>query len=60
MIKTFLQENEIPFVENESLKKHTTFKVGGNADFIAMPQDKQQAVKLLKLEKMYLTLKLYY
>ena len=48
MLKTFLTENNIQFLENESLKKHTTFKVGGNADFIAMPQDKQQAVKLLK------------
>ena len=51
MLKTFLTENNIDFLENESLKKHTTFKVGGNADFIAMPQDKQQAVKLLKFVK---------
>ena len=51
MLKTFLTENNIQFLENESLKKHTTFKVGGNADFIAMPQDKQQAVKLLKFVK---------
>ena len=51
MLKTFLTENNIQFLENESLKKHTTFKVGGNADFIAMPQDRQQAVKLLKFVK---------
>lgn len=51
MLKTFLTENNIQFLENESLKKHTTFKVGGNADFIAMPQEKQQAVKLLKFVK---------
>ena len=48
MLKTFFTENNIPFLENESLKKHTTFKVGGNADFIALPEDKFQAVKLLK------------
>ena len=48
MLKTFFTENNIPSLENESLKKHTTFKVGGNADFIAFPEDKFQAVKLLK------------
>ena len=51
MLKTFLTENNIPFLENESLKKHTTFKVGGNASFVALPEDKFQAVKLLKFLK---------
>ena len=51
MLKNFLTENNIPFLENESLKKHITFKVGGNADFIALPEDKFQAVKLLKFVK---------
>jgi integrase len=48
MLKTFLTENNIPFLENESLKKHTTFKVGGEAKYIALPEDKFQAVELLK------------
>ena len=48
MIKTFLQENHIQFLEKESLKKHITFKVGGNADFIALPSTVSQAVQLLK------------
>lgn len=48
MIKTFLQENQISFLENESLKKHTTFKVGGNAKIIAMPDDTDKAVKLIR------------
>lgn len=51
MIKTFLQDKEIPFLENESLKKHTTFKVGGNAKFLALPRTKYQAAELLKYLK---------
>lgn len=51
MLKTFLTENNIPFLENESLKRHTTFKVGGNAAFVAMPEDKIQALQLLKFLK---------
>lgn len=51
MLKSFFYENNIPFLEDESLKKHTTFKVGGNAEFIAMPENKIQAAKLLKFVK---------
>ena len=51
MIKTFLQENNIQFLENESLKKHITFKVGGNADFIALPSTTSQAIQLLEFLK---------
>ncbi|MEG1781990.1 MAG: UDP-N-acetylmuramate dehydrogenase [Oscillospiraceae bacterium] len=47
MLKDFLLKNEIPFAENESMKNHTTFKVGGKADFIAMPQSVNQAQKLI-------------
>ena len=51
MIKTFLQENKIHFLENESLKKHITFKVGGNADFVVMPDSEKQVIMLLKFLK---------
>ncbi len=37
-LKTFLTDNRISFTENESMKKHTTFKTGGNADFWVMPK----------------------
>ena len=47
MLKTFLTENNISFLENESLKKHTTFKVGGEAKILAMPSNTQQVVALL-------------
>lgn len=51
MVKDFFLENNITFSENESLKKHTTFKIGGNAKFIAWPSSEQQAVILLKFLK---------
>ena len=51
MIKTFLKDNQIQFLQNESLKKHITFKVGGEAKFVAMPQTKHQAANLLKFLK---------
>lgn len=37
-LKNFLTDNKISFTENEPMKKHTTFKTGGNADFWVMPK----------------------
>lgn len=51
MLDTFLKDNNIDFLQNESLKKHTTFKVGGNAKYIAMPKTVQQAADLLRFLK---------
>ncbi len=51
MIKTFLKDNQIQFLQDESLKKHITFKVGGEAKFVAMPQTKHQAANLIKFLK---------
>ena len=51
MLDTFLKDNNIDFLQNESLKKHTTFKVGGNAKYIAMPKTVQQAADLLSFLK---------
>ena len=48
MVTSFLQENKIPYLCKESLKKHTTFKVGGEAEFIAIPENIQQVIQLLK------------
>lgn len=47
MLKTFFENNNIQYLENESLKKHTTFKVGGEAKFIALPSSAKQVIKLL-------------
>lgn len=51
MLREFFKENNIAFLENESMKNHTTFKVGGNADFIAMPKNLEQASITLKFLK---------
>ena len=36
------------FIENESLKKHTTYKVGGVARIIVYPKNEQKLVELLR------------
>jgi len=51
MLKTFFEENRIQYLENESLKKHTTFKVGGEAKFIALPSCCEQVAVLLRFLK---------
>ena len=48
MLKKFLSENEIAAHFDESLKKHTTFKVGGNAMCIATPDTAEKAARLIK------------
>ncbi len=37
-LKSFLTDNKISFKENEPMKRHTTFKTGGNADFWVTPE----------------------
>ena len=39
------------FLENESLKDKTTFKIGGNATFFAQPKDEKSLLYLLKVAK---------
>ena len=51
MIKTFLDKNNIDAHFDESMKKHTTFKVGGNAMCIAMPDSIEKAAKLIEFLK---------
>ena len=48
MIKTFLKDNGIDAHFNESMQKHTTFKVGGNAMCIAVPDTVEKAAVLIK------------
>lgn len=48
MIKTFLKDNGIDAHFNESMQKHTTFKVGGNAVCIAVPDTVKKAAVLVK------------
>lgn len=37
--------------ENEPMKKHTTFKIGGPADFLVMPQNTDELIKVISLCK---------
>ena len=48
MIRNFLTENNIVAYFDESMKKHTTFKVGGNAMCIAVPDTIEKAAALVK------------
>lgn len=42
--------NEENIFVNEPMSKHTTFKTGGIADFLVIPQNKDEMLKLLKLD----------
>lgn len=41
-LKAFLNDNKIPFTQNEAMKKHTTFKIGGAADIFTQPNSVEQ------------------
>lgn len=42
--------NEENIFVNEPMKKHTTFKTGGNADFLVTPSSKEEIQKLFALD----------
>jgi len=46
-ISAFLPEMELRFCE--PMSKHTSFRIGGNAEVMAFPKDKDELSKLLKL-----------
>lgn len=48
ILKNITSEENI-FI-NEPMSKHTTFKTGGIADFLVIPQNKSEMVELLKLD----------
>lgn len=47
-LKKIMPEENI--LVNEPMKNHTTFKVGGPADYLVMPETKEQIVECLKLD----------
>lgn len=47
-LKKILPEENI--LVNEPMKNHTTFKVGGPADYLVMPETTEQIVECLKLD----------
>ncbi len=48
MIEDFLRENGIEYTRDESLARHTSFKVGGRAAFMAFPDTEEKLVRLVK------------
>ena len=38
-------------LKDEPMKNHTTFKIGGNADFVVFPENEEQIIALLNLSK---------
>ena len=47
-------QNDTLVLKNESLKKHTTFGVGGNANFIIFPKNNEDLLSGLQLVSDYL------
>ena len=45
-ISAFCGENELRF--NESMAKHTSFRIGGNAEVMAFPKTREELAQLLK------------
>ncbi len=50
-VKEFLLENSVAFTENEPMKKHTTFKIGGRADLWVEPKTVSQVAGICRLCK---------
>ena len=43
----YLNNNQIPYKQNEPMKLHTTFKTGGEADVFVSPENEEQLSELL-------------
>ncbi len=46
LIITFLQDNNLKFLQNEQMNRHTSFKVGGCADFFVTVQNADEVKKV--------------
>lgn len=46
-LEQFCQQHEIPFFCQEPMEKHTTFRIGGPADFFAAPSNEKQLALLV-------------
>ena len=49
LLKQVLDDGQI--LQNEPMKNHTLFKIGGNADFLVQPNSVEQISRLIKLLK---------
>lgn len=52
-LTNFCRKNKILFSENEYMKNHTTFKIGGKADIIIQPSGIEELSDIIKLIKDY-------
>ena len=59
ILKNKLKESDIGFLENEPMKNHTTFGIGGPIDVLILPKKNSQIQKILQLINRY-EIKLYY
>jgi len=56
IITEFLNDNKIKYFQNEPLKKHSTFKIGGLADYMVFPSNLDEIVRcvdFLNLNKIH-------
>lgn len=49
----YLKDMNIDFIENESLKKYGTMKIGGECKFFVEPKDENQLITIITICKMY-------
>lgn len=47
LLKDFFEKNGIRFKENELLKRHTTFQIGGPCDFMVFPSTSKQIAAVI-------------
>ena len=47
----FAKENQIAVLQNEPMREHTTFRIGGPADYFVMPETTEELAEVLKLCK---------
>lgn len=48
-LSKLLDQNKIEYKLNEPMKKHTTFKIGGNADFFVSPKNDKECLQVIKI-----------
>ncbi|MCL2023282.1 MAG: UDP-N-acetylmuramate dehydrogenase [Oscillospiraceae bacterium] len=48
-VKNYTESERIVLLEDVSLKKYTSFKLGGTADFMVFPQQEEQVAEILRL-----------
>jgi len=46
-----LDTKEIPYKQNEPMAKHTTFKIGGNADLLVLPDNEEKIIQCFLIAK---------